>query len=41
MQHGEGTHPRPALVSWMADWAGFVEWNSLIVQREIKESRRV
>jgi len=35
--HGDGSDPRPALVSWITDWAVFIEWNAAILQRVIKE----
>lgn len=37
---GTGSDPRPALVSWMADWAAFIEWSSTRLNQEAKERQR-
>ena len=39
--HGNGSDPRPALVSWITDWAVFIEWNSTSLQREFRERNSI
>lgn len=34
---GTGADPRPALVSWIADWNAFIAWNAELLERTLKE----